>query len=122
MKGLVRLRLSRMGRKRQPVFNIVVTNKRTKRDGEPIEVIGTYDAKPSTMTPQQKAEGYIPTKDVKLDFQRAKYWIGVGAQPSDTVARLLKKAGILYPEWPSPQANVKHVQKPEVSTEGKKFA
>ncbi|VEU22233.1 DEKNAAC103252 [Brettanomyces naardenensis] len=122
MKGLVRLRLARMGRSHQPVYNLVVTTKRTKRDGKPIEVIGTYNPVPAPLTPEQKTLGYVPTKDVKLDFQRAKYWLGVGAQPSDSVAKLLKKAGILYEEWPAPKNTAKVVTKKEVPLEGKKFA
>lgn len=122
MKGLVRLRLARMGRVHQPVYNIVATTKRTKRDGKPIEVIGTYNPVPSPMTPTEKKLGYIPTKDVKLDFQRAKYWLGVGAQPSSTVAHLFKKAGILYPEWPSPKRNSQVKKREEVALEGQKFA
>ncbi|KAH3668902.1 hypothetical protein OGAPHI_002657 [Ogataea philodendri] len=122
MKGLVRLRLSRMGRKHQPLYNIVVTHKRTRRDGAPIEVIGTYDPRPTPLTPAQKAEGVIPVKDVKLDFQRSKYWISVGAQPTKPVENLLKKAGILYPEWPSPSKIGKLVAREEIPIDDKKFA
>ncbi|ESW96364.1 hypothetical protein KL918_000317 [Ogataea parapolymorpha] len=122
MKGLVRLRLARMGRKHQPLYNIVVSHKRTRRDGKPIEVIGTYDPRPSPLTPTQQSEGVIPVKDVKLDFQRSKYWISVGAQPTKTVEDLLKKAGILYPEWPSPARNAKVTPRAEIPLEGKKFA
>lgn len=121
MKGLVRIRLARMGRKHQPIYNIVVANKRTKRDGKPIEVIGTYDPVPLPLTPEQKLKGVIPTKDIRLDFDRSKYWISVGAQPSSTVSRLFKKAGILYPEWPSPVKGPVIPEKKEVILEDKKF-
>ncbi|GMG39216.1 unnamed protein product [Ambrosiozyma monospora] len=122
MKGLVRLRLARMGRKHQPVYNIVVTKNKTKRDGKPLEVIGTYNPVPGALTPVQKKEGFIPTKDVRLDFQRAKYWLGVGAQPSDAVANLFKRAGILYPEWPGPNRSPIIPHREEVPLDDKKFA
>lgn len=122
MKGLVRIRLVRKGRTRQPVYNIAVDGKRGKLQGLPIEVIGTYNPVPTSISPLMKAEGVIPVKDVRLDFDRAKYWISVGAQPSDMVATLFKKAGILHEQWPSPTKAAKVIKKAEVSTEGKVFA
>lgn len=98
-KGLVRIRLARFGRKHSPVYNIVVTNKHKALYKEPIEVLGTYDPIPKPLTKKELKNGAIPVKDVELDFNRVKYWIGVGAQPSDTVTRLLKKAGILDESW-----------------------
>lgn len=95
MKGLVRLRLVRMGRMRQPVYNIAVGKKRGKIDGVPIEVIGTFDPTPTPLSTAQKEAGVKPIKNVQLDFERAKYWLAVGAQPSESVAKLLKKAGVL---------------------------
>ena len=59
---------------------------RTRRDGRPLEVIGTYDPTPK-MDPYQT--GGKPHKDIQLDLVRARYWIGVGAQPTDVVWRLL---------------------------------
>ncbi|CDO53714.1 hypothetical protein DV451_004817 [Geotrichum candidum] len=102
MKGSVRIRLARFGRKFAPVYNIVVARARTGRNNLPIEVIGTYNPIPEPLTPEQKAAGQKPIKDIRLDFNRSKYWIGVGAQPTDTVARLFRKAGILHPTWPAP--------------------
>jgi small subunit ribosomal protein S16 len=122
MKGLVRIRLVRKGRTRQPVYNIAVGKKRGKLQGLPVEVIGTFNPVPTPITPEQKQRGVIPVKDVQLDFDRAKYWISVGAQPSDTVSKLLKKAGILHEQWPSPAKAAKVVPRPEVPTEGKEFA
>lgn len=65
---------------------------RTARNSKPLEVIGTYD-------PVPKADPYGSSsrlhKDIRLDSQRAKYWIGVGAQPTDTAWRLLSMVGIL---------------------------
>ena len=77
-----RIRLRRMGAKKAPFYRIVVADSRYPRDGRFIEEIGYYD----------------PTKHpalIKIDGDRAKYWIGTGAQPSDTVKALMVKAGIL---------------------------
>jgi ribosomal protein S16 len=59
----------------------------TARDSKPLEVLGTYN--PIPQTPVGAAPGDRQQKDIKLDVSRAKYWLGVGAQPSDTVWRLL---------------------------------
>lgn len=78
----VRIRLRRVGRKKTPVYRIVVADARSPRDGRFIETIGQYN-------PRQAEGGLV----VKTD--RADYWLGVGAQPSDTVRSLLRKAGVL---------------------------
>jgi small subunit ribosomal protein S16 len=75
----VKIRLKRVGTKNTPAFRIVVADSRSPRDGRFIEEIGTY-------LPLQKGE------NVKINLERAKYWVGVGAQPSDTVASFIKKA------------------------------
>ncbi|KAM0344070.1 hypothetical protein ACHAPU_007973 [Fusarium lateritium] len=89
---VVKIRLARFGRRNQPFYNIVIAHARTARNSRPLEVIGTYD-------PIPKADPYDNSgklhKDIKLDSQRAKYWIGVGAQPTDTAWRLLSMVGIL---------------------------
>ena len=77
----VKLRLTRVGKKKQPQYRVVAADSRSARDGRFIQIIGTYN--PLT-TP-----AHI---DVKRD--RVEYWLGVGAQPSETVARLLKVAGV----------------------------
>jgi ribosomal protein S16 len=79
---MVRIRLRRVGRKKTPVYRIVVADVRSPRDGRFIETIGHYN-------PRQ-AEGGLEIK-----AERADYWLGVGAQPSDTVRSLLRKAGVL---------------------------
>ncbi|KAH3681876.1 hypothetical protein WICPIJ_007182 [Wickerhamomyces pijperi] len=94
-KGLVRLRLSRFGRTNQPIYNIVVTKARIGRDQKPIEVIGTYNPIAPPAKPWED-KSLKPAKHIELDFERAKYWLSVGAQPSDTVTRLLKKAEIWF--------------------------
>jgi small subunit ribosomal protein S16 len=71
-----------MGMKKKPFYRVVVADIRSPRDGRFIEEIGYYD--PMT----QPAE-------IKVDNDRAKYWLGVGAQPTDTVRILLKKTGAI---------------------------
>jgi len=81
---MVRIRLRRIGRKKAPVYRIVVADSQSPRDGKFIEIIGQY-------APRQKGgEGGL-----KVDEERANYWLGVGAQPSDTVRSLLRRAGVL---------------------------
>lgn len=65
-------------------------------------MIGTYNPIPTPLSEEQKAQGVKPIKDVELDFMRAKYWLGVGAQPTEPVVKLFKKAGLLGMEWPKP--------------------
>ncbi len=79
---MVRIRLTRMGSKRQPVYRIVVTNQRDARDGKFIEIIGHYN--PRTR----------PATEV-VDEARALHWLSVGAQPSDSVLTILKHTGTL---------------------------
>ena len=78
----VRIRLRRVGRKKQPLYSIVVADSRSPRDGRFIETIGSYNPR--------VAEGGLVLK-----VERADYWLGVGALPSDTVRSLLRKAGLL---------------------------
>lgn len=111
-KGLVRIRLSRFGRKHAPVYNIVVTNSHKATHTKPIEVIGTYNPIPRPLTHKEIKKGVVPTKDIELDFQRTKYWIGVGAQPSETVIKLLKKCGILGDEWGKKYSTSREVIRP----------
>ncbi|KAL0937164.1 mitochondrial 37S ribosomal protein bS16m [Colletotrichum truncatum] len=100
---VVRIRLARFGRVNQPFYNIVVSQARTARNSKPIEVIGTYDPVPRQDPYDATTK---PHKEIRLDSLRAKYWIGVGAQPTDTVWRLLSMVGILEPKYrPDGQAN-----------------
>ena len=75
---MVQIRLRRMGAKKAPFYRIVVADSRCPRDGRFIEEIGTYDP---------MAEG----ENIKIDLERAKYWISNGAQPTETVRGLLTK-------------------------------
>ncbi|MDD2228176.1 MAG: 30S ribosomal protein S16 [Candidatus Cloacimonetes bacterium] len=79
---MVKLRLRRMGANDKPFYRIVAVDSRMKRDGKYIECVGWYDPKPN------------PSK-INIETERAIYWLGVGAQPSDTVRSLLRKAGVL---------------------------
>jgi small subunit ribosomal protein S16 len=80
----VSLRLSRGGAKKRPYYRIVVADTRSSRDGKYLEQIGTYNPLLAKDDPAR----------VKIDEDRARYWIGVGAQPSDRVARFLDAAGV----------------------------
>ena len=79
---MVKIRLRRMGAKKNPYYRIVVADSRMPRDGRCIEEIGSYDplANPA---------------EIKVNAEKAKTWIQNGAQPTDTVRGLLKKAGAL---------------------------
>ena len=79
---MVKIRLRRMGAKKAPYYRIVVADARAPRDGRCIEEIGTYNplTNPATIT---------------IDVEKAQTWIKNGAQPTDTVRGLLKKAGVL---------------------------
>ncbi|KAL8726961.1 MAG: hypothetical protein Q9166_006382 [cf. Caloplaca sp. 2 TL-2023] len=82
---VLKIRLARFGKRNAPFYNIVVAQARTARNSKPLEVLGTYDPIPK---PPTSGEGK-PIKDIKLDTSRAKYWLGVGAQPSEPAWRLL---------------------------------
>jgi small subunit ribosomal protein S16 len=86
----VKIRLSRGGAKKRPYYYVVVAHGTSPRDGRYIEQIGTFD-------PMLKKDD--PNRS-KINEDRAKYWLGVGAQPTDRVARLLDAAG-LYKRTPS---------------------
>ncbi|MDD4715313.1 MAG: 30S ribosomal protein S16 [Oscillospiraceae bacterium] len=79
---MVKIRLRRMGAKKAPFYRIVVADSRYPRDGRFIEEIGTYNP-------------LVTPAEIKVDADRAKDWIKTGAQPTETVKALLKKAGAL---------------------------
>ena len=79
---MVKIRLRRMGAKKAPFYRVVVADARSPRDGRCIEEIGTYN-------PLTNPSG------VSIDVEKAQNWIKNGAQPTDTVRGLLKKAGVL---------------------------
>ncbi|KAG0077586.1 hypothetical protein BGZ90_006919 [Linnemannia elongata] len=79
--AMISIKLARHGLKNTPFYHIVVLQSRSRPTRKPIEQLGTYNPIPNK-------DG---SKDISLNFERAKYWIGVGAKPSDSVARILAK-------------------------------
>ena len=75
----VRLRLTRMGRKKKPFYRIVATDSRSPRDGRSLEILGHYDPMTNPST-------------VKVELDRVDYWLSVGASPSETVTNLIARA------------------------------
>lgn len=95
---VLRLRLSRIrtpgGAKRHaPTYNIVLAQARSARDSKPMEVLGTYD--PIPKLPVGAEAGTRKQKGIQVDVSRTQYWLGVGAQPSGTVWRLLSMVSYL---------------------------
>jgi small subunit ribosomal protein S16 len=78
------IRLRRMGAKKDPKFRIVVAESKSPRDGRFVDELGSYNAQPKEI-------------ELRVDAERAKYWLSVGATPSDQVKSLFKKAGIAMP-------------------------
>ena len=78
----VKIRLRRVGRKKSPAYRIVVADSKSPRDGRFIEIVGQY-------APRQSEGG------LNVEVERINYWLNVGAQPTDTVRSLLRKAGVL---------------------------
>ncbi len=73
---MVKIRLKRMGRKKLPVYKIVVAESMSKRDGRAVDILGTYNPK---------------SKELQIDVEKVKEWLAKGAQPTDRVAALLKR-------------------------------
>jgi small subunit ribosomal protein S16 len=74
---MLKLRLKRLGKKREPSYRIVVAQSTSRRDGRPVAEVGFYNPR---------------SKETRLDMEAIKDWISKGAQPTETVSRLLKKA------------------------------
>ncbi len=79
---MVKIRLRRMGAKKQPTYRFVVTDARSPRDGRFIEIVGHYNPRTNPKT-------------VVIDEQKVKHWLSNGAQPSDPVRRLLAQRGLV---------------------------
>ena len=77
---MLKLRLKRAGRKKQPTYRIVVMEHSTRRDGRPIEQVGYYNPF---------------TKEIKVDSEKIRKWLSYGVQPTQTVNDLLKKAKVI---------------------------
>ncbi len=78
---MVKIRLTRLGSHKKPFYRVIVTDSKTRRDGPFIEILGTYD-------PMKEPS------EVKLDLDKARLWLQKGAQPTDTVKKLMQKAGL----------------------------
>ena len=86
---MVRMRLTRIGGRKDPVWRVVVADQRSKRDGRIIETVGQYNAQTNPST-------------IKLDEERVRAWLARGAQPTDTVRKLLRTQGIDPAAVPAP--------------------
>lgn len=84
---MIRIRLRRIGKKRQPYYRMVVANQQAKRDGAFLETLGSYD--PHASPPA-----------LNIDEAKAREWIGKGAQPSEAAEKILRRAGIIAPAAP----------------------
>jgi small subunit ribosomal protein S16 len=78
---MVRLRLTRIGGKKNPIWRIVATDQRSPRDGRILEIVGRYNAQTEPST-------------ISVDEDRVKHWLSVGAQPTNQVKKLLRLQGI----------------------------
>lgn len=78
---MVKIRLARFGAHKRPFYRMVVADSRARRDGPFVEIIGTYD-------PMKEPS------EVKIDLEKANYWLQKGAQPTDRAKKLLRKAGL----------------------------
>ncbi len=98
---MVRLRMKRTGRTNRPFYRISAIDQRTRRDGKVIEALGWYD-------PIAKD----PAKQIEINLDRVKYWLSVGAQPSDTVQDFLAKRGLIeLKAWEKERARQRDVVK-----------
>ncbi len=78
---MVKIRLTRLGSKKRPFYRVIVADSRVRRDGPFLEILGTYNPLPNP-------------SEIKIDTDRAKHWLGLGAQPTSTAKKLLKIAGV----------------------------
>ena len=104
---MVKIRLKRVGKKKQPSYRVVVADSRSPRDGRIIESIGHYRPR-------------LEPSEVEIDSDRAVYWLSKGAQPSDAVAKLLEISGALA-VWrgePSPEETVAAARAKATPAEG----
>lgn len=81
---MVKIRLTRLGAHKQPFYRIIVADSRARRDGPFIEIVGTYDPKKEP-------------SEIQVNTERVQYWLGKGAQPTDTVRKLLQRTGTPVP-------------------------
>jgi len=89
----VHIRLTRVGATKQPTYRFVVSDSRNARDGRSLDTLGHYNPRTDPI-------------EIKVDEAKAREWLSKGAQPSDTVARLFRRVGVL-PEQPQPHQQQK---------------
>ncbi len=94
---MVKIRLTRKGDKKSPFYRIVVADSRAPRDGAFIDIVGTYNP-------------LVDPAEIKIDAEKAKHWLSVGARPSDTVKSMFVTAGIIENAKKAP-AKTKAVKK-----------
>ena len=94
---MVKIRLTRMGDKKSPFYRIIVADSRAPRDGKSIDIVGTYNP-------------LSEPAEIKIDAEKAKHWLAVGAKPSDTVKAMFVNAGIIENAKKAP-AKTKAVKK-----------
>ncbi len=94
---MVKIRLTRMGDKKSPFYRIIVADSRAPRDGKFIDIVGTYNP-------------LSEPAEIKIDVEKAKHWLTVGAKPSDTVKAMFVNAGIIENAKKAP-AKTKAVKK-----------
>lgn len=104
------IRMKRSGRKNRPCYRISVADSRDPRDGRTLESLGLYDP----IAPKEELQ-------VKLDVERARYWVEKGAQPSETVASILKRMGVTGSE-PKPKRDRSGRKKPTQARARRKAA
>ena len=90
----VKIRLTRLGDKKSPFYRVVVTDSRKARDGAYIENLGTYNPLTSPA-------------EIKINEERAKYWLSTGAQPTETARTILVNQGLLQPAKRAPKTDKK---------------
>ena len=101
---MIKLRLRRMGAKKRPSYRIVAADSRSPRDGRFIEAFGFYDPVTQPAT-------------VKLDVERARHWLSVGAQPTDTVRDIFRRAGLLGEQTAAAEPDAAAASAPETAAE-----
>ena len=102
---MVAIRLSRTGKKKKPSYRVVVIDKRRARDSRNIEIVGHYNPRPDPI-------------EIVLKRDRIDYWMGVGAQPSDTVKRLVRHYDERFPPEPvEAEAPAAKAEEPELPAE-----
>jgi small subunit ribosomal protein S16 len=97
---MVKLRLKRMGTIKKPFYRIVAVDSHKKRDGKYLESLGYYDPKTDPLT-------------LKVDFEKSLKWLKVGAQPSDTVRSLFRRAGLME-KWHKMRMGIKDIDSEKV--------